>query len=393
MTTIMKNLMYMAIVAMIFSFASCNDDPTPQMHIAAFPGGLIAPVSSDEPVMLTSDGDGFLEFSWEASQTADVTYEVFFDRARGDFYAPVERIKSDDDGKRTSVTVTHAQLDEIAEKAGIREGATGTVKWTVVANDGIDIGRSKQENTLSLKRESDAPPVDYAQNMVGEYTGTLAVSGALNTSVPNYKITFERVDDFTLTFQSNVVMPQLGEFIGEITITPSGALYTLTGNATGGANYPFAILESSTFDPVSNTLILNMKCNTPNLEVTFTADKPIDFGEKIAGVYSGTIIFTGHPAVTATVDDFEMTLGRVDDENLTLSSAVVNATLGSFQSGQITADLSGSVYTLTGTVQGGVPFTILEGSLFDPAENKLILKMTGTHPQVGAINVEYEGNK
>lgn len=93
-------------------------------------------------------------FSWAESEAEDggyVSYEVLFDEEGGDFSSPVAAMSSGSNGGAIDLSLSSADLNEIALSAGIAAGESGVVKWTVRASKGIKGGIYGQANSLVLR--------------------------------------------------------------------------------------------------------------------------------------------------------------------------------------------------------------------------------------------------
>lgn len=117
---------------MLFALASCQDDykfdsgftlPT-ELN---YPSSLMLDVTSEAPIILSWNG--------AADDGGIVLYEVLFDKQDGDFTSPLAVVKSDQ-GAKNQLTTTHAFINTIARKAGIRPEESGSIKWTVRASKG-----------------------------------------------------------------------------------------------------------------------------------------------------------------------------------------------------------------------------------------------------------------
>lgn len=92
------------------------------------------------PAAVTLDvtSSDLITFSWNGGKAEDggvLLYNVLIDKESGDFSSPVATMKSDL-GAESTLTLTHADLNVIARKAGIGPEQTGTLKWTVTASRG-----------------------------------------------------------------------------------------------------------------------------------------------------------------------------------------------------------------------------------------------------------------
>lgn len=133
----------------ILAFISCQEKyelnvdfsvPT-ELHS---PSSIQLDVSSTEPVV----------FSWTGGEAADggiVLYEVLFDKAGGDFSTPLAKMKSDQ-GAMPNLSITHANINTIARKAGILPQETGEIIWTVFASKGGVVKTTDKVATIEVTR-------------------------------------------------------------------------------------------------------------------------------------------------------------------------------------------------------------------------------------------------
>lgn len=79
----------------------------------------------------TLENDPFV-FDWEnaTATSGSVTYKLYFDELGGDFSSPLLTLTSDNEGKESQVSKTHAQWKSLFEQSGITAGA---YSWTVKA--------------------------------------------------------------------------------------------------------------------------------------------------------------------------------------------------------------------------------------------------------------------
>jgi|SRR3712207_5551999 len=108
------------------------------------PKSLQLDVTSTVPVILSWTGGG-------AADGGIVQYNVLFDKEGGDFTNPLLTMKSDL-GAEPQLTITQAEINTIARKAGIKPEQTGSLIWTVTASKGGDVKRCSENATLSVTR-------------------------------------------------------------------------------------------------------------------------------------------------------------------------------------------------------------------------------------------------
>lgn len=94
-------------------------------------------------------------FEWEQAKAEDgslVMYEIAFDNESGDFDVPVYKMASDGNGVQNKLTLSHKDLNRIANLAGIQSLETGKLKWTVLASKGINVKKSSVVRIIEVER-------------------------------------------------------------------------------------------------------------------------------------------------------------------------------------------------------------------------------------------------
>lgn len=116
-------------------------------------------------------------FEWQQAHAEDgglVLYEVVFDKETGDFSNPLYSMVSDEKGQRTKLTLSDAELNKIANKAGIASLAKGKLKWTVWASKGVNVVKQSVSRLIEVER-----PLGFAETPVDLYlTGSATEAGA-----------------------------------------------------------------------------------------------------------------------------------------------------------------------------------------------------------------------
>lgn len=148
------------------TLASCTDFDWHQEHDTTLTEFDI--VSADLPaVVIDNDRNNINdehELSWNPSTAADYTqvfYKVLFS-TDGNFAAPVYELEPEQMGTVPHLTLTNRQINIAAEKAGIKQGATGELKWTVRASNGVVTRMSNSVHNISITR-----PTGFAYNPEG----------------------------------------------------------------------------------------------------------------------------------------------------------------------------------------------------------------------------------
>jgi len=102
-------------------------------------------------------------FEWQAAHAEDngvVLYEVAFDKEGGDFSSPVKVVPADGNGYKTTLNVSFAELNKIAEMAGIQPEETGKLIWTVFSSKGLNVKKSSVKRTIEVLRPGGFPTPD-----------------------------------------------------------------------------------------------------------------------------------------------------------------------------------------------------------------------------------------
>lgn len=131
-----------------------------------------------EPATAASVG-----FEWEQARAEDgalVMYEVAFASENGDFAEPVYKISSDGNGVQNKLTLSHKDLNRIANFAGIQSLETGKLKWTVLASKGTNVKQASITRTIEVER-----PAGFAEIPTEVFlSGTATEAGdVLNSAI------------------------------------------------------------------------------------------------------------------------------------------------------------------------------------------------------------------
>jgi hypothetical protein len=148
--------------ALLFLLAACKkDDWGKNVETTITPAVLSAP-GNNISIHLDPLSNAVVTFEWQPAQTADYTlpfYQVLFDKESGDFSQPVYIGKPASLGSANKLTLSHRELNKMANNAGIKASSTGKLKWTVVASNGIVSEMPAENRVLQLQR-----PAGFAEN-------------------------------------------------------------------------------------------------------------------------------------------------------------------------------------------------------------------------------------
>jgi len=145
----MKYLHISVIVTILLLFSNCSDDYNLSTEFT-----VPTELSSPQKVELDVSSSNNIILSWSGGGAADgsyVIYEVLFAKKDGDFSNPIEKMQSDY-GAQPKLTLTHAVLNTIARKAGIKPEETGELSWTVTTSKGGDIKTTDLKKNIEVTR-------------------------------------------------------------------------------------------------------------------------------------------------------------------------------------------------------------------------------------------------
>ncbi|MGY4535797.1 hypothetical protein ACVW0P_000191 [Mucilaginibacter sp. UYNi724] len=173
----MKKLMRAGVMLLaVIAVSSCKKENRP-LDLSLTPVGTLATPNDNADVKLDPTSAANVLFKWDAASTDDggvILYEIAFDKETGDFSKPVYKVVSDGGGAKTEITLTHKDLNKIANSAGIASSSTGKLKWTIIASKGTNAKPSSASRTLQLER-----PAGFAENPAELYiTGSATEGGA-----------------------------------------------------------------------------------------------------------------------------------------------------------------------------------------------------------------------
>lgn len=179
------SVMLLAIIAI----SACKKEGRP-LDLSLTPVGTLASPADNVDVKLNPTSQESVLFKWEPAAATDgtlVLYEVAFDKAGGDFSKPVYKVVSDGAGVQPQITLTHKDLNKIANTAGIASSTTGKLIWTVITSKGTNAKAATVSRTIQLER-----PAGFAESPAELYiTGSATEGGTDLTKAVKLK----RVED------------------------------------------------------------------------------------------------------------------------------------------------------------------------------------------------------
>lgn len=171
----------------VLAFTGCKKDED-SINVNITPVSTLYAPDDNLFVKLQPTTEASVVFEWDQARAEDgtvVLYEVAFDKEAGDFSAPVYKVVSDNKGLETKLTLSHKELNKIANFAGINSLETGKLKWTVIASKGINVIKSETGRLLEVER-----PAGFAEIPADLYlTGDATEAGADLASAIKFKQT------------------------------------------------------------------------------------------------------------------------------------------------------------------------------------------------------------
>src|SRR5690554_5847431 len=147
-----KMIRGVAILATLLLLVSCDKEEAGEGPVIP-PAELLSP-SSGTNILLDSDQTDPVVFSWKGVKANDGTfvfYKILFDVESGDFSNPIMERRSDRQGEATTASLFRPSLNELAELAGNIDDSPVTIKWMVVADNGMASSRSEQPFSFTLQ--------------------------------------------------------------------------------------------------------------------------------------------------------------------------------------------------------------------------------------------------
>ncbi len=202
-TPIMKKLFLLIMTAFALTISGCAKKYTLSTDFGepttlSSPERVILDVASNNNIVLSWSGGGALDGSY-------ALYEVLFHRKGENTTEPIERIKSDQ-GAEQKLTLTHATLNAIARKAGIKPGEKGELSWTVVTSKG------GERLTTDLKKDIEVTRGEGIDNM----PNSLYLFGAGNENNGAEGSLFRKAADGIYVIYSQVIGSGELEFKGKV---------------------------------------------------------------------------------------------------------------------------------------------------------------------------------
>jgi hypothetical protein len=172
MKKIFINILSLLSLFSLFTLTSCDKDERDiNMNISEVTT-FYAP-NDNLYVKLDPASSGSVGFEWDQAKAEDgslVMYEVAFDKESGDFTNPVYKLNSDGNGVQNRLTLSHKDLNRIANIAGIKSLEKGKLKWTVLASKGTNVKKATLVRTIEVERPAGFADIPADVYITGDAT-------------------------------------------------------------------------------------------------------------------------------------------------------------------------------------------------------------------------------
>jgi hypothetical protein len=245
-----------------------------------------AELSSPASVTLDMTSSAVVVLEWNGGGAADgsiVQYEVLFAAGNGSFDAPVEVIQSDL-GALPKLTLTHAQLNTIARRAGILTESTGNIKWTVRSSKGGIVKTMDLSKSISITR---GEGIDIPEALYLFGTGTAAPGETGNRA-------FRKVDEGIFHIYTKLIG---GDIIFRSSAV-AGDGFEYYGNSSGKLNEGSTVMSVTTSGNNPVRLIVNF--NDLSVTVEKISDILMVWGHGQSAIVNGSLIYQGEGVFKAT---------------------------------------------------------------------------------------------
>lgn len=189
----MKRLFSLGLLALLFGLlglnAGCKKKDDGLDSTITPVSNLFAP-ADNVYVKLDPPSNAVVNMEWQRAQVGDgtvVLYEVVFDKVGGDFSKPFYSQVSNTNGLDNKLTLSHGDLNKIANLAGIAAQSRGKFIWTVNASKGLNVQKGTVARTLDIERPAGfavIPGNVYIYGAGTEYGAALSGAQVMQRTAP-----------------------------------------------------------------------------------------------------------------------------------------------------------------------------------------------------------------
>lgn len=216
-------------------------------------------LSSPAKVELDVTSPNNIALSWSGGGANDgsyVIYEVIFAKEGADLSEPVERIRSDF-GAQAKLTLTHAALNAIARKAGIKPGETGKISWSVLTSKGGDVKDMDLNNDIEVTRGEGIDNMPNSLYLYGAGNESSGTQGSLfRKAADGVYIVYSKVaGSGELELKGKIGEEEFGYYLDGTKLKEGAGVMNLTPNAN-----PYRITVDFNTLSVKTEIISNVRC-------------------------------------------------------------------------------------------------------------------------------------
>ncbi|WP_158827701.1 SusE domain-containing protein [Mucilaginibacter lacusdianchii] len=299
----------------LIMISSCKKDDRP-LDLNLNPVGTLATPNDNADVKLDPTSSATVLFKWEPATTEDggaILYEVAFDKASGDFSKPVYKIVSDGAGVKPQLSISHKDLNKIANAAGISSSSTGKLKWTVIASKATNAKLASVSRTLQLER-----PAGFAESPTELYiTGSATEGGADLSKAVKFKKNEEGVFELYTSLKA-------GDYIITDKNTAGGKTYYIDNGILKEGNTPVSVSGTQ------KVYRLNFDFSSATSKVTEIQSIGLFMSAYNSEI--GTLNYTGNgkfEAANVAVEFYQFSWGRDERYKFVVHTAAGNEYMGS----------------------------------------------------------------
>jgi hypothetical protein len=153
-----NKFLYMAVCACLALgslIPACKKDDWSKNNDTSITAAVQAAPDDNVSIALDPVSNAVVSFEWQSAIAGNFTpiyYKVEFDKENGDFSNPVHTGVPAALGTATKLSLSHRDLNTIAEKAGIAPLAKGRLRWKVVASNGVVTDASGNGRLIEVQR-------------------------------------------------------------------------------------------------------------------------------------------------------------------------------------------------------------------------------------------------
>ena len=358
----MKNIMKLVwLLPVIFAASSCKKE-NKSLDLNLNPVGVLATPNDNVSITLEPTTTADVLFKWNAATTADngvILYELAFDKEGGDFSKPVYKIISDGAGVQTQVTLTHKELNKIANAAGIAASSSGKLKWAVIASKATNFAMPVVSRLLNVDR-----PAGFAESPADLYLTGSATEGGSDLSKA---VRLQKNEDGLFEVFTSL---KAGDYILTDKNTAGGKQYTIDNGVIKESNV------AVTVSGATQTYRLNFDFSSATAKTTLIYT--VGLYMSAYGKDIGTLAYTGNGVfenANLPVEFFQFSWGRDERYKFVLHTSNGDEYLGSVnQNNDAPAGKPASYFNLVPVSNSQWDNTYK----FDPSADKKNVKVTLT---------------